>query len=447
MATASAVHDRAAPEPRPDDTAAAANEGGIKGKLNRIRTRLEKYAWFRVAESTAEGFMKDRVPDHAAAMTYYGIFSLFPLILFFLSVAGIILQNNMSVREQLMALITNLLPQGQNELEKVIASVIDAKGAAAGIGLLTLLWSASGWFAVIDSNVNRIWGVSKPRSFIKGKLFAIAMVLTIGGVAVLSWAATAALSLIEAFTAAIPGRVFFWQGVVTAVSILVIAVAFYLLYRYTPRRKIQFGDVWPAALLTAIVWEVTRRIIAFYLTQTDMVSGYGPIGAMMALLFWIYVASVIILVGAELAYAIAKDRRHVEPEEQLEVVAPPGEQPTPKFAPQVGVGHTTGQDQKEPTRPAPGPAQQRARAAEAVAETRGQQGTQGRQEVETRPSQRKSVPQRDGSQHANWQAPASDQPAGWQRVVGSALAAVLGAVVVIRHGPASQRQDRHPAAR
>jgi membrane protein len=420
MAIAPAVQDRSAPDARRDTQSKPTEEGGIKGKLNGIRASMERHAWFRVAESTAEGFQKDQVPDHAAAMTYYGIFSLFPLILFFLSMAGMLIQNNASVRDQLIALITNLLPQGQNELEKVIRGVIDAKGAAAGVGILALLWSASGWFSVIDNNINRVWGVTKSRSFIKGKLFAIAMVLTIGGVAGLSWAATAALNLLKAFTDVLPGSLFVWQGLVTVVSILVIAVAFYLLYRYTPRRKIQFGDIWPAALLTAIAWEATRRIIAFYITQTDMVSGYGPIGAMMALLFWIYIASMIILIGAELAYAIAKERRHVEPEEELEVVAPPGEQPTPKFAPQVGVGHTTGQDQKEPTRPAPGGQQQAARAQRAAA------ATQASKEVEARPSQPTPVPRRDGSE---------------------VLAAVLGATVVVRHGPGGQRNGRHPAAR
>ncbi|HLH21981.1 MAG TPA: YihY/virulence factor BrkB family protein [Chloroflexota bacterium] len=447
MATAPAVQGRSAPDARPDAQSAPAEAGGIKGKLNSIRTSMEKHAWFRVAESTAEGFMKDQVPDHAAAMTYYGIFSLFPLILFFLSIAGLVLQNNASVRDQLLNLITSLLPQGENEVVQVIRGVIDAKGAAAGVGVVALLWSASGWFTVIDSNVNRIWGVSKSRSFIKGKLFAIAMVLAIGGIAVLSWAATAALNLLETFTNALPGQLYIWQGLVTLVSVLVIAVAFYLLYRYTPRRKVQFADIWPAAVLTAIAWEVTRRVIALYLARTDMISGYGPIGAMMALLFWLYVASILILVGAELAYAIAKDRRHIEPEEQLEVMAEPGVQPTPKFAPQVGVGHATGKDQKEPTRPAPGPAQQRARAAEAVAETDGQQGTQGRQGVESRSSQRTPVPQRDRSQRDGWQAPAADQPAGWQRAVGAALAAVLGGLVVIRHGPGHQSKSRHPAVR
>jgi membrane protein len=389
--------------------------------------------------STAEGFQKDEVPNQAAAMTYYGIFSLFPLILFFLSLAGLVIQNNTSVRDQLMNLITNLLPQGQNELQKVITGVVEAKKTAAGIGILTLLWSASGWFQVIDTNVNKIWGVSKSRSFVKGKLFALAMVLTIGGVALLSWAATTAISLLERFTDAVPGSAFIWQAIVTAVSVLVIAVAFYLLYRYTPRRKIHFADVWPAALLTAVAWEATRRVIAFYMMKTDMVSGYGPIGAIMALLFWIYVASIIILLGAEIAYAIAKERRHVEPEEQLEVVANPGEQPTPKFAPQVGTGHTTGKDQKEPTRPAPQGAQLTAQAVEATEKTEvatGQNGT----------TSRTPVPRRDASQGSGGLPPAKDQPAGWQRAVGSALAAVLGAVVVVRHGSGGHGNGRHRSA-
>ena len=119
---------------------------------------------------------------------------------------------------------------------------------------------------------------------------------------------------------------------------LTIAGAFLVLYRFTPRRQIELADVWPAALTTALLWELTRRIVAFYLEQNNMVSGYGPIGAAMALLFWVYVSSIIILLGAELGYAIAKERRRILPGEEMIVVAPPGEQPTPKFAPQVGQG-------------------------------------------------------------------------------------------------------------
>src|SRR5207249_1164720 len=84
-----------------------------------------------------------------------------------------------------------------------------------------------------------------------------------------------------------------------------------------------------------------RRIGAFYLAQNDMISGYGPVGAAMALLFWVYISSIIIPLGAELGYAVAKERRRILPGEEMVVVAAPGEQPTPKFAPRSGVVLTT----------------------------------------------------------------------------------------------------------
>jgi membrane protein len=317
---------------------AQSRAGGIKGKLAQVQARLERHALGRILLSTAKGFQKDEVTTRAAAMTYFGIFSLFPLLLVLMAMAGFALQSNEAAREQIMSLIVGLLPEGQQELRKVIQSVIEAKGTASLVGLLSLLWAALGWFQVIDDNINVIWGISTDRSFIKSKLFALAMVVAIGGVAGLSFLATAAINLLEQFTQAIPGSAALWQALVSVVSFLAIASVLFVLYRYTPRRRVYFADIWPAALLTAAVWEITRRLLALYLERTDMISGYGPIGAAMALLFWLYVVGIIILGGAELAYAIAKERRHVEPEEELPVKAPPGEQPTPKFAPQVGSG-------------------------------------------------------------------------------------------------------------
>jgi YihY family inner membrane protein len=314
------------------------NRKDVRTEAEGVRGWLERYALFRVAESVARGFAKDRVTNAAAAMTYYGIFSLFPLLLLFMSLAGLALQNNEQAREQILAVVVGLLPQGQDQLQQVIAGVIDAKGAAAGVGLLVLLWSALGWFQVIDYNVNQIWGVDKPRSFVKGKLFALAMVAAIGGVALTSWLATAAVDLLAAYTDLIPAGAYLWQVVVSGLSVLTIAGAFLVLYRFTPRRLIDVADVWPAALTTAILWELTRRVVAFYLTQTNMISGYGPIGAAMALVFWVYVSSIIILLGAEIGYAVAKERHSLRPREEMRVAAAEGEQPTPKFAPQVGSG-------------------------------------------------------------------------------------------------------------
>ena len=329
-------------------TPKAGKLSGVKDKLAAYRVQLEQHAWFRVLETTFKGFTKDKVTENAAAMTYYGVFSLFPLILLFMSLAALAMQSNEDAREQILGVVMGLLPQGQDRLRDVIEGVIKAKGVAAGFGIVFLLWGALGWFQVIDSNINEIWGVSKPRSFIKGKLFALAMVAGIGGVALSSFAATTAVHLIQGWTGDIPGSVFLWQVVVSLLSLLTMAGVFFVLYKFAPQRKIEFTDVWPGALVTAALWEVTRRLLAFYIEKNNMISGYGPIGAAMALLFWIYIASIIILVGAELCYAIAKERRHIPVEQEMEVVSPPGEQPTAKFAPQVGGGHYAEQDKDEP---------------------------------------------------------------------------------------------------
>jgi membrane protein len=327
---------------------------GIKEQLNARKVKLEQHAWFRVLETVAIGFKKDRVTENAAAMTYYGIFSLFPLFLLFMSVAGLVMSNNQAAQEQILSVIVSLLPQGQDKLRDVIEGVIEARGTAAGVGILALVWGALGWFKIIDQNINEIWGVSKPRSFLKGNLFALAMVAGIGGVAIASFGATAAVNLIQSWTGDIPGSVWLWQVVVSLLSLLTMAGVFMVLYFFAPQRKMQLMDVLPAALITSVIWEVTRRLLAFYLEKNNMISGYGPIGAAMALFFWIYIASIIILIGAELCYAFAKERRDIPVGTEMEVVSPPGEQPTPKFAPQVGGGHYRGEDEDEPITVEPG---------------------------------------------------------------------------------------------
>src|SRR5688500_11286039 len=96
---------------------------GLKARLNAKKIDLEQHAWFRVLETVAIGFKKDRVTENAAAMTYYGIFSLFPLFLLFMSVAGLVMSNNQAAQEQILNVIVGLLPQGQDKLRDVIQGV------------------------------------------------------------------------------------------------------------------------------------------------------------------------------------------------------------------------------------------------------------------------------------------------------------------------------------
>ena len=311
--------------------------------------QLRRHATWRVLESTVVGAVKDDVLTYAAAMTYYGVFSLFALLLLSTSLVGLTLQNNDETRSRILAIVVTYLPQGQAQLSTVVNGVIETKGAVAGLGSLSLLWVALGWFQAVDAKINPIWGVRKPRPFLKGLLFALGMSTAIGSVAVASFAATAAAHLVVQLFGVDPAATTPWHGIIAGLSVVTVAVAFYVLYRFTPQREVQHGDVWPAALVTAALWEASRQILAFYIEKTAMVSLYGPVGAMMALLFWIYAASTIILVGAELSYAIAKERRHLGPDLEMEVMAPPGEQPSIKFAPQVGQGLAAPLGEDEPT--------------------------------------------------------------------------------------------------
>jgi membrane protein len=306
----------------------------------------------RILESTIWGFGRDQGFSHAAALTYYGIFSLFPLLLLAMALLGVVLRSSDVAQEQILALLAGLLPAGQASLREAVAGVIEARGPAAGVGIVALLWSALVWFWELDATINQIWGVGKPRSLAKVVLLAVAMTVGTGGVVLASFAASAAVAVLARLTGSAPGAVGLWQATVSLLSGLTIAGVFYLLYRYLPQRRVQASDIWPAALAMAVVWEATRRLLAIYLAQQDLISGYGPIGAAMALLLWLYAASTVVLLGAELTYAIAKERRHLGPAQELAVIAPTGEQPTPKFAPQVGRGFSTPIDEDEPIRAA-----------------------------------------------------------------------------------------------
>lgn len=339
-------------------TAGAPRAPGRRGRATLRAWRAGATAWLersavgRVLESTAWGFGRDQGFSHAAALTYYGIFSLFPLLLLAMALLGVVLRSSDVAREQVLTLVAGLLPAGQAPLGEAIAGVIEARGPAAGVGVLVLLWSALVWFWELDATVNQIWGVGKPRSLAKVVLLAVAMAAGTGGVVLASFAASAAVAVLARSAGGAPGAAGLWHATVSLLSGLTIAGLFYLLYRYLPQRRVHAGDIWPAALAMAVVWEATRRALALYLAQQDLVSGYGPVGAAMALLLWLYAASTVVLLGAELTYATAKERRHLGPAQALAVIAPPGEQPTPKFAPQVGRGFSTPIDEDEPIRAA-----------------------------------------------------------------------------------------------
>ena len=278
-------------------------------RLSPLRARLRRHATFRILGSAGRGFLEGRLPSHAAAMAYYGVFSLFPLMLLAMGLAGLALGAE-EARSQITGVVTELLPRGQAAIGALVDEVVETRGTAAGFGIVTLAFSGLAWFCEFDADVNEIWGVTRRRSRLQGVLLPVGLALASGAVALLSLAATTAVDVAVRLMGAVPGVTLFASAAASLLGVLTMAGIFVLLYRYTPQGHVRLADVWPAGAGAAVVWELTRRLLAVYLETSDLVSGHGSIGAGMALLFWIYLAGIIVLAGAGVAHATALERQH-----------------------------------------------------------------------------------------------------------------------------------------
>jgi membrane protein len=183
------------------------------------------------------------------------------------------------------------------------------------VGLLTLLWSASGAFDALDKAINRAWKSEKYPSFFISKLIGFGMMAVLTVVVVASLIITAALAAgREAATNLIghvPGEEVLWQIVNFATTVAIIYVVFVLMYRLLPRVDVTYRDVWLGALLAAIAWAVVKEVFAYYLGSNfaNYDAVYGTLGAVVALLTWIFLSSLIILAGAEFTAETARVHR------------------------------------------------------------------------------------------------------------------------------------------
>ncbi len=282
---------------------------GLKGRLQATDDRLRRHGRYRIARNSILGMNQRDGPRMAAAMAYFAVFSIFPFILLLIALLGFVLDSE-SAQQQVISLLSDYLPAGATGVQSVIEGVIAARGVAAGFGILLLLWSALGWFEIIDRGVNEMWGIEYTRSFLKGKLFALAMITGIALVMLLSWTMNIAIEVVRTYAGVwgmndLPGSVALWDLMAAGVSLALITLVFLLLYRFSPICDLSWGQVWRGALITAVIWEVVRSGFAIFVTNfANFSSVYGPIAAVIAFLVWLDIAHIVIVFGAQLTHVI-----------------------------------------------------------------------------------------------------------------------------------------------
>lgn len=274
---------------------------------------MKKPSMLSLLKETFVSWDEDRAPRLAAALSYYTIFALAPLLIIAIGVAALFF-DEAEVRRNILTELGGLIGRsGREAIEMLIdgARKPTTGMIATAIGLVTLLIAAGGLFGQLQDALNTIWEVQpKPGRGIWGMLrdrfLSFAMVLGSGFLLLVSLLLSTALAAMgqwaggEAY-----GETTMWRIVNFVVSFGVTALLFAMIFKVLPDAKVRWKDVWIGAVATAALFSLGRYLIGLYLGQAAPESTYGAAGSLVALLIWIYYSSQILFLGAEFTQVYA----------------------------------------------------------------------------------------------------------------------------------------------
>jgi membrane protein len=241
----------------------------------------------------------DKGFTHAAAIAYYAIVSMFPLLLLLIAIIGFLLKEDAA--DKIVGLAWPYLPAGSLQLVRDnVAAVLRSRDSISVLSFIGLLWSASLMFDAINEAVNSAWGVRHPERYWISKLKSFLMMTILLFFVMSSMAMTTQAALI--------GRRFdSLLGQLTALCITI--GVFTVLYLYLPRLTVQLKDVIWGALQAGVLWEILKHAFVWYLATTDFSKVYGSISAVLVLLIWMHVSALILIWGGEFSAEYARFRR------------------------------------------------------------------------------------------------------------------------------------------
>jgi membrane protein len=267
-------------------------------------------AFFSLCKEAGLKWNADNCLRLAASLSYYTLFSLFPLILVVLAIIQLLLNNSDSARAAILDALARVTGGFRDEFVQTLEAAQHTRGASGVIGLVVLLLGASWVFGELVSAFNIIWGLQAPErggplQFLRATIFSFALVLAAAFLLLVSMLVNAALTLLGGFTSALPGGALVWGLAHGIFNLLVLTLIFALLLKYLPRTNVAWGDVWLGAALTAVLWTVLQSAIAYYIAWSSY-KDYGAIGAILALIAWVYLSSQVLFLGGEFTNCYAR---------------------------------------------------------------------------------------------------------------------------------------------
>lgn len=282
---------------------------------------------FKFLQEAFKEWQEDKVSLLAAALAYYTVFSITPLLVIAIAIAGAVFGQE-AARGEILEQINKLVgQQGAQVIETGLANANQPQlGSIASIvSIVILLIGASGVFAQLQTALNTVWNVkTKPNAgiweFIRKRLLSFGMVLVIGFLLLVSLILSAMLSGIGKLPIdVLPGFTPLWQLLNFGISFCFISLLFALIYYYLPDVKIHWKDVWVGAIITALLFTIGKFLIGLYLGSGSLGSSYGAAGSLIVFLTWVFYSAQILLFGAECTQVYArKYGRKIKPDSHAE---------------------------------------------------------------------------------------------------------------------------------
>lgn len=270
-----------------------------------------------IFKETLQEWNEDKVPLWAAALAYYTVFSLAPLLIIAIAIAGAVFGEE-AARGELVSQVQSLIgKEGAEAVQTMIqnANKPSSGGAIATVfGVIALLFGASGVFGQLQDALNAIWEVKpKPKQalwgFLQSRFLSFASVLVIGFLLLVSLVLSAALSGISTyFSGFISEWAIVGQIINFVVSFGVITLLIAAIYKFIPDVELRWSDLWVGAGVTALLFSIGKYLIGLYLGNSSVSSTYGAAGSLVVILLWVFYSAQIILFGAEFTQVYAKHR-------------------------------------------------------------------------------------------------------------------------------------------
>ena len=272
--------------------------------------------WRSILSHSLHQFHENDLFTSAAAMSYFGLMTLFPALLLMLA-----LSNKIGAANELINRAIDVYPGSRVFLRETLRSFSSVSTGVLISCFIVVLWAGSWVFAVIERALNRIWGATS-RAFWHGRALTIGMIGIIGLLLAVSVGITSVVVALRQMAVNLSSRQIvrypillsagsvFWQGIYATVSFLVTVLLFVIIYRFMPKAEVSLRDTLPGAVLGGLLWELAKYVFAWSLNYFHYDQIYGSVGAVVAVLSWSYVSSLILLFGAQLTAVFHREHPH-----------------------------------------------------------------------------------------------------------------------------------------